>query len=117
ERRDVALTTDRVSAAKDIRTSQCAVRTREHRMPLSPSDWWVHVQSTRDLADRMLVRGDTRGAKAMLQAALDLEKRYDAAMETIFLASINRDAVAGSAEHLWATTIQGRSDEVVSRPP
>lgn len=54
-------------------------------MTLSPSEWRIHALSTRDLADRMLVRGDAKGAQVMLQAAGELEKRHKGAIIRVFL--------------------------------
>ena len=51
----------------------------------SLSNWWIHAQSTRDLADRMLVRGDVKGARMMLEASAELEKRYTVAPNLISL--------------------------------
>ena len=53
--------------------------------------WRVHARSTRDLADRMLVRGDAKGSAAMLAAAQDLEKRHNAAVETMPLVHTGKD--------------------------
>jgi hypothetical protein len=60
-------------------------------MRLSPNDWRVHAGSTRDLADRMLVRGDTKGAEAMLKAAAELEKRSSAAIADVRASSLRQD--------------------------
>ena len=51
----------------------------------SSSNWSVHVRSTRDLADRMFVRGDVKGARMMLEAAAELEKLYTVAPNLISL--------------------------------
>jgi hypothetical protein len=65
-------------------------------MPLNPDDWSVHARSTRDLADRMLVRGDTAGAEAMLKAVEEIEKRLKAAITIISVFSSGGDAVVSS---------------------
>jgi hypothetical protein len=65
----------------------------------------------------MIVHGDTRGAEAMLKAAMDLEKRYHAAMKPTSFTTISRDAIASSASHLWVATIQGGTDEAVCGAP
>ena len=67
-------------------------------MQLSANDWRVHARSARDLADRMLVRGDTKGAEAMLLAARDLEKRHMAAIKAISFYSMDR--MVGSFDDL-----------------
>jgi hypothetical protein len=101
---------------EDIRHLQRSLERERGVNSLDPNDWWVHAQSTRDLADRMLVRGDTKGAEAMLFAAVELEKRHNAAI-AIMPFSIGRDAVnscydsqssLGSAAPSWATPIDGR---------
>jgi hypothetical protein len=89
-------------------------------MPLSPNDWEVHARSTRDLADRMLVRGDTTGAEAMLKAAVELEKRLNSIITIASISAIGKDAVVGfdelqssrrSAPHPSATAINERTDK------
>jgi hypothetical protein len=95
-------------------------------MPLNSNDWWVHAQSTRDLADRMLVRGDTKGAHAMLYAAIELEKRHNAAITISTVSVINGDDVPSfdesqsssrSVVHSSATTISGRTRNAASDGP
>jgi hypothetical protein len=95
-------------------------------MPLNPNDWWVHAQSTRDLADRMLVRGDRKGAEAMVYAAVELEKRHSAAITISPFSAISEDAVVSfdesrsphrSAVHSSATTINGRTSKAASDAP
>jgi hypothetical protein len=81
-------------------------------MQLNPNDWWIHVRSTRDLADRMLVRGDTKGAEVMLKAAVDLEKRYNAAVKMTRYASASIDVLCSSAlERLATSTVAAKKTE------
>jgi hypothetical protein len=89
-------------------------------MTLSPSEWRIHALSTRDLADRMLVRGDAKGAQVMLQAAGELEKRHKGAIIRVFFASFNRGIVddfevAQSASRL-KTAMDMRTDGGASYP-
>lgn len=95
-------------------------------MPSNPNDWSVHAQSTRDLADRMLVRGDTKGAEAMLHAAMELEKRHDAATAIIPLRLFRGDTFISIDDspssfrptvHFPATTINGQTRRAASDAP
>jgi hypothetical protein len=78
-------------------------------MTLSPNDWLIHVRSTRDLADRMLVRGDTKEAEAMMKATVELEKRYHTAMEIARYAAISINTVGGSSLETLPLVVDGRA--------
>jgi hypothetical protein len=115
-----------LSNMEDIRHLQRPLERQSGVNSLDPTDWWVHAQSTRDLADRMLVRGDTKGAEAMLYAAVELEKRHNAAITIMPFSSVGRDAVSSfdgwqsshrPAVHSSATTINGRTRKAASDAP
>jgi hypothetical protein len=110
---------------EDVRQLQQPLERHRGVNSFDPNDWWVHVQSTRHLADRMLVRGDTKGAEAMLYAALELEKRHTAAITIMHSSSIGGDAGSSfdnlkshrPAIHSSATTINRQTRKSASNAP
>src|ERR1700756_875682 len=80
-------------------------------MKLSPGEWRIHALSTRALADRMLVRGDVKGAHVMLQAARELEKLHNATVVRVSFASFDRSIVDSFEVAQSATRSKSHSSE------